>query len=78
MPRYFGGGVDYQVGDVVELDGRDHVLVVSKEEDVKHGYPGGDGITLKGSRGGPDNTKVDRWFYDDQVTRVIKRGNSPK
>jgi hypothetical protein len=67
-------GVPYNVGDVVQLDGQDHVLVTNKEEDVKNGYPGGDGITLVGARAVEGNMNEDRWFYDDQVTRVVKKG----
>src|ERR1039458_295033 len=59
--------VRYGYGDVVELIDGARVRVDDKSDDIKNGRPGGAGIQISPAR------EYDRWFYDDQVVRVVQR-----
>ena len=77
--------VKYDVGDIIEYAVFGGTLrtvkVENKDENVKNGEPGFDGIQLD-PNGNPTRDFIDPngiahvWGYDFQITRVIKRAKS--
>lgn len=70
-------GAAYDVGDVVvQRQGSQtrFVLVRTKEEDIKNGRPGFDGVETDAQgnvvQDDPEFSGV--WGYDDQVIRIVK------
>ena len=59
------------VGEVVTLYDGARVRVTSVEDDIKNGYPGGEGITVndpgRRAREGRSAAEPDRWFYIEDV-----------
>jgi hypothetical protein len=59
--------MDYNVGDTIEYSpfggGTRQVIVKTKEDDVKNGQPGFDGVLSDGS--------MAVWGYDHQITRIV-------
>lgn len=68
--------MDYKVGDVIAQEpfggGVRYVLVQGKEEDVKNGYPGFDGILVTSDGTPIEGEYTGVWGYDDQIVEVIK------
>lgn len=62
---------EYEVGNTIEYrdfsGGKRVVLVEGREEDVKNGRSGFDGVVVEG----PEKDEF-VWGYDSQITRVIK------
>ena len=67
--------MDYNVGDVVAQTpfggGVRYVRVTSKDQNIKNGRPGFDGILVYRD-GTPVESEYGVWGYDDQITEVIK------
>ena len=63
--------IKYNVGDTIEyraFGGETRTVEVQgKEDDIKNGRPGFDGVCINPNPGQPV------WGYDDQITRVVKR-----
>jgi hypothetical protein len=64
--------MDYKVGDEIVyetfLGNRRRVLVTDREDDIKNGRPGFDGVQVGGSEAGEEV-----WGYDDQIVNVTRR-----
>jgi len=62
----------YGEGDLIEYQtfggGTRIVRVEAREEDIKNGSPGFDGIVV----GGSAEYGASVWGYDDQITRVVE------
>lgn len=67
-------GLFGDVGDVVELSDGAHVRIASVEADIKNGRPGGDGEQIKGPTRYPEDAGRGRWFYADEVVRIVSEG----
>jgi hypothetical protein len=64
--------MDYKVGDEIVyetfLGNRRRVLVTDREDDIKNGRPGFDGVIRSGGEAGEEV-----WGYDDQIISVARR-----
>ena len=61
----------YRIGSIIEYELRGDgtirtVLVQDKDDDIKNGRPGFDGLLL------PENKGRQVWGYDYQITKIIK------
>ncbi len=65
--------MDYKRGDVIIYEpfggGERMVLVTMRENDIKNGHPGFEGLILENYEVNGDAA----WGYDDQIIRVVER-----
>lgn len=60
---------DYEIGDVicyVTCGSRRYVKVTHKDDNIKNGMAGFDGVTI--------DTKMDVWGYDHQIVAIERSG----